>query len=274
MAQSDFLSLDGEHRVLTPEYVEFSYALAGRTSRFLALSIDTVVTTGLTMLVGAVAVALSAAEAAVTRDFGFGATLFFIAQFLIDWGYMLFFEMWWNGQTLGKRALGLRVIQESGVRVGLYQSLLRNLVRPLDKLPLFYLVGGTSTLLTRSQQRLGDVLAGTIVVQEPRLRIPSAFASHAELGALTHDGEFMTRVSKLSQAEETVIFSAAFRREELALKARLSLFSTLSEHLQSDLNFVKPAHLSDEKLVLSVAAALVARRQRKTTLGKRLTAKR
>jgi uncharacterized RDD family membrane protein YckC len=261
MPESTPFSLDGEHRIVTPEYVEFSFVLAGRLARFLALCIDTAITFALTVLVGLAVLALSLLELAITKDVGLGTSLFFIAQFIIDWGYMLAFEVLWNGQTPGKRALGLRVMQDTGVRVGPYQSVLRNLLRPLDKLPLFYFVGGFCTLLSRSQQRLGDVLAGTIVVQQQRLTIPAATASDAEVSSLSYDGEFSARVSKISRDEEDVIFAAVFRREELGLKARLALFAAISEHLQSDLNFVKPPHMSDEKLVLAIANGLVARKR-------------
>jgi uncharacterized RDD family membrane protein YckC len=262
-------SLDGQHRVLTPEYVEFTYTLAGRFSRFLALALDTVITTALTILVALAALAVTAVLSLAVKGSGFGASFFFIAQFFIDWGYMLFFEWMWNGQTIGKRALGLRVIQESGVRVGGYASLLRNLVRPIDKLPLFYLVGGLFSLLSRRQQRLGDVLAGTIVVQESKLRIPANLLRGAELGAVVNDAQFLAQVSKLSLQEEELILAAAFRREELNLKARLTLFSAMSQHLQDDLHLYKPTHLSDEKLVLSIAAAMLERRRSQPSRVKR-----
>ncbi len=262
-------SLDGQHRVLTPEYVEFTYTLAGRFSRFLALALDTVITTTLTMVVALATVALTVVLSLAVKSTGFGASFFFIAQFFVDWGYMLFFEWLWNGQTIGKRVLGLRVIQESGVRVGGYASLLRNLVRPIDKLPLFYLVGGLFSLFSKRQQRLGDVLAGTIVVQEPKLRIPANLLRGAELGAVVNDAQFLAKVSKLSLQEEELILAAAFRREELNLKARLTLFSAMSQHLQDDLQLYKPEHLSDEKLVLSIASAMLERRRSQSVRTKR-----
>jgi uncharacterized RDD family membrane protein YckC len=261
--------LDGTHTVLTPEYVEFNFVLAGLMSRFLALLLDTLVsmalTAGLMLLVALLSMALSALGAALggtkvgAQLFGVGFAAQFVVWFLVDWGYMVLLESLWSGQTVGKRIMGLRVIQDTGVRVGVSQSLLRNLVRPLDKLPVFYLVGGTAALLSPAQQRLGDLLAGTIVVRERRLKIPAQLERPDGDTSLLADPEFRARVAKLSSEEEQVLFSAALRREELGMDARLNLFATLARRLEDDLGFTKPAHLSDEKLVLLVTAALAGK---------------
>lgn len=265
--------LDGTHTVLTPEYVEFNFVLAGLMSRFLALLIDTVLSLVITwllfMAVMIISLLVSAGGAAVGGEgtgkalFGAGVAAQFVIWFLVDWGYMVLLETVWSGQTVGKRAMGLRVIQDTGVRVGVYQSLLRNLVRPVDKLPIFYLVGGTAALLSGSQQRLGDFLAGTIVVRERRLKIPAALERPDGDTSLLADADFRERVARLSADEEAVLFSAALRREELGMEARLNLFATLARRLESELGFTKPAHLSDEKLVLLVSAALAARNAQK-----------
>ena len=249
--------LDGTHTVLTPEYVEFKFVLAGALSRFLALMIDTVVSVALAaVLIGASAIALGALAGPVI----------FVSWFLIDWGYMIALESLWSGQTIGKRAMGLRVIQESGVRVGVAHSMLRNLLRPLDRAPAFYLLGGTSMLLTRHQQRLGDLLAGTVVVREQRRRIPSSLARPEGDTSMLRDSDFLARVAKLSPEEETLLFSAALRREELGIEARLTLFAHLAQRLQNDLGFQKPEHFSDEKLVMFVTAAVTARRSSTSSL--------
>lgn len=274
------VSLDGTHRVLTPEYVEFNFVLAGLMSRFLALLIDTVLSILITSVV-MIAVVLISSLLAVGGSalggseigqqlFGVGISAQFVVWFLVDWGYMVLLETLWSGQTVGKRVMGLRVIQDSGVRVGVYQSLLRNLVRPLDKLPLFYLVGGVSALLSGSQQRVGDMLAGTIVVRDRRLKIPSALERTDGDVSLLNDADFLQRVTTLSEKEETLLFSASIRREELSMEARLNLFATVARRLEQELGFTKPPHLSDEKLVLLVTAAVVARNsKRRGSLSRR-----
>lgn len=301
----DTLHLDGVHAVLTPEYVEFEFVLAGMLTRFLAWLTDTLVTVLLSIaiiflpffslyfgaalaglglvlfLVRRFGAASDPAAASLTLPLGLlaagvglglgglaiqlispaiGFALVFILYFLVDWGYAIVLEGLWSGQTVGKRLFGLRVIQESGVRVGWLQAFLRNLARPVDRLPIFYLVGGLSALFTPSQQRLGDLLAGTVVVRERRLQIPAALSRPEGDTALLGDLDFRARVAKLSAEEEALLFSAAMRREELGLEARLNLFSTIARRLEDEVGFFKPPHLSDEKLVLLVTAALAARR--------------
>ncbi|MBK7860042.1 MAG: RDD family protein [Archangiaceae bacterium] len=254
--------LDGNHSVLTPEYVEFDFVLAGLLSRMLAWLIDTFVILAIVILAAIVITLVGAAAG------GFASALFMIAWFLVDWGYFIFLETVWSGQTLGKKALGLRVIQESGVRIGFFHAALRNLARPFDRLPAmfmgmagpgFYAVGGAVAFFSQSHQRLGDMLAGTVVVRERRLKIPASLARPDIELTLLKDPAFRARVARLSAEEEALIFAAALRREELGMEARLSLFQKLCHRLQDDADFHKPPHLSDEKLVLLVAAALVAR---------------
>nr|WP_225937218.1 RDD family protein [Myxococcus sp. RHSTA-1-4] len=244
--------LDGTHTVLTPEYVEFRFTLAGIYSRFLAWLLDG-------LIVGGISMAIMMGLGVVSLAFeGFGSALGIVVFFLVEWGYSIALETAWSGQTVGKRALSLRVIQESGVRIGFYHAALRNLARPVDRLPLFYLVGGLSALVSGSHQRLGDMLAGTIVVRERRLRVPSALGASGEEGLLA-DPLFVSRVKRLSTEERELVLSAAMRREELRMEARLRLFSALGARLQDALAMEKPAHLSDEKWTLLVAAALVPR---------------
>ncbi|QSQ18658.1 RDD family protein [Pyxidicoccus parkwayensis] len=242
--------LDGTHTVLTPEYVEFRFTLAGLYSRFLAWLLDR-------LIISAVSMGIMLGLSVVMLAFpGFGSALLVVVYFLVDWGYSIFLETVWSGRTVGKRVLSLRVIQESGVRIGFYHAALRNLARPVDGLPFFYLVGGVSALVSGSHQRLGDMLAGTIVVRERRLKVPSALGTTGEEGLLA-DPLFVARVKRLSTEERELVLSAALRREELRLEARLRLFSALGARLRDALAMEKPAHLSDEKWTLLVAAALL-----------------
>lgn len=243
-------SLDGTHTVLTPEYVEFRFTLAGVPARALAWALDLLVVAGLT------AVVLLVLSLVMVAFPGFGSALTYVAYFLIDWGYFIALETAWSGQTLGKRALGLRVIQESGVRIGFYHAALRNLARLVDRLPVLYLVGGVSALLSERSQRLGDHLAGTLVVRERRLKAPAALDTSAGAGLLADPG-FVQRVRRLSAEARELVLTAALRREELQLEARLRLFSELGEYLEEALAHARPAHLSPEKWSLLVAAALL-----------------
>jgi uncharacterized RDD family membrane protein YckC len=243
--------LDGAHTVLTPEYVEFDFVLAGLYSRFLAWLLDALIVIAVsTGVITALMVGLAAFP-------GFATASAIVVYFLVDWGYGIAFESIWSGQTLGKKALGLRAIQSSGVRMGFYQAALRNLARPFDRFPFFYMVGGTVALFSRSHQRLGDMLAGTIVVRERRLRIPASVTQPEGESSLLRDPAFRARAARLPSEDREVLLSAALRREELSIDARLKLFSSLSTRLQEEFGFLRPEHLSDEKLVLLAAAAAI-----------------
>jgi uncharacterized RDD family membrane protein YckC len=242
--------LDGTHTVLTPEYVEFRFTLAGVYARFLAWLLDALIVMAVTAAI------LVVLQLGMARFPGFASAMGIVVYFLVDWGYAITLETAWAGQTVGKRVLSLRVIQESGVRIGFYHAALRNLARVVDRLPFLYLVGGTTALVSRSHQRLGDLLAGTIVVRERRLKVPSALETRGEEGLLA-DPLFVSRVKRLSTEERELVLTAALRREELRLEARLTLFAALGNRLQDSLAMEKPAHLSDEKWTLLVAAALL-----------------
>ena len=156
--------------IRTPENIELSYALAGPGSRAVAYLIDLfimffVVQMLLNLLVLVVGMLISALG--VSGDM-WVAGLAGLTSFALYNGYFIILEWLLNGQTPGKRILHVRVIKQGGYALRFFDTLLRNLLRVVDFLPLFYGVGLTSLLLTRDSQRLGDLVAGTLVVyQEP-----------------------------------------------------------------------------------------------------------
>jgi uncharacterized RDD family membrane protein YckC len=156
--------------IRTPENIELSYALAGPGSRAVAYLFDVflmfavfqllinLMVSAFGLLIGALGVASDAWMAGIAA----------LASFGLYNGYFIVFEWLLNGQTPGKRILHVRVIKQGGYSLRFFDTLLRNLLRVVDFLPLFYGVGLTSLLLTRDSQRLGDLIAGTLVVyQEP-----------------------------------------------------------------------------------------------------------
>ena len=247
-------TLEATYSVLTPEYVEFEFTAAGLYSRFLAWVLDTLVTAALAFCLMVAISLLSVLSGSLSMGLGF------IVWFAVDWGYALVLEWLWSGQTVGKRALGLRVIQTNGVRAGFVAIALRNLVRPVDRLPAFYLVGAVAALGSGLQQRLGDMLADTVVVRERNFRIPSLLNA-PELPGLLADATFSRGLFELTAEEQDVLVSAALRREELATAPRLQLFSRLAERLESEYGLVRPAHLSHEKFVLAITAWVLNRKR-------------
>jgi uncharacterized RDD family membrane protein YckC len=155
--------LDTKVRLVTPERIVFQYPLAGPFRRFCAYLVDL----GLWLLLVIVALMLSVL---LSLGSAAGLGLFFVAYFVLTWGYGAACEGLFNGRTLGKRVLGIRVVSDRGVPINGAQAVLRNLVGVVDGLPFFFLPGLSSMILTRKFQRLGDLAAGTMVVSEARRR--------------------------------------------------------------------------------------------------------
>ncbi len=155
--------------VETPELVVLTYSLAGVGSRVLAGLTDLLICVGAFVLLIAAFTSLAAGRLSLRFDTSasWGVALLVLAQFAILWGYYVLFEGLMDGQTPGKRFHRLRVVREGGYSVTFGVSAVRNLIRMLDMQPgIFYLVGLTSLLVTRRGRRLGDLVAGTIVVRE------------------------------------------------------------------------------------------------------------
>jgi uncharacterized membrane protein SpoIIM required for sporulation/uncharacterized RDD family membrane protein YckC len=155
--------------VETPELVVLTYSIAGIGSRALAAILDllVVVLAFIVVMLAVFAIGLARGIAGMGVSESWGIALVILAQFTLLWGYYVLFEGLMDGQTPGKRLLRIRVVREGGYSVTFGVSAVRNLIRVLDMQPLFfYLVGMLSVLFTRRGRRLGDLVAGTIVVRE------------------------------------------------------------------------------------------------------------
>ena len=150
----------------TPEQIDISFQKAGIGSRFYAALIDTGLL-ALILFVGYYVNRNFITELGDTVGNWLGA-IGGILVFALFWGYYMVFEVTSNGQTLGKRALGLRVIKDGGYPIGFSDSAIRNLVRVVDFLPFFYGAGLLTMLINGNWKRLGDLAAGTLVVKMAR----------------------------------------------------------------------------------------------------------
>jgi len=146
--------LDTLRQIETPEGVFLRLRAAGALPRAQAWTIDFVLRM-LVFWIGMIPLSLLGKAGA-----GVGALLMFVLM----WAYAVVCEVWFGGQTLGKRAMGLRVVSADGAPVTLVPSVLRNLLRVVDILPGVYAVGLASTLIDPYGRRLGDVIAGTLVI--------------------------------------------------------------------------------------------------------------
>lgn len=157
--------------VETPEQISINYSVAGIGSRFYAALVDIAVLIPLICIGAYVTI-----RAQLDLDENFGNWLVAItgiAIFALIWGYYMAFEITTNGQSPGKRALGLRVIKAQGYPVSFSDSAIRNLVRIIDFLPFFYGTGLVVMLFNENWQRLGDLAAGTLVVKEGAVASPN-----------------------------------------------------------------------------------------------------
>ena len=168
-----------EYTIATPENVTFGYDVAGIGSRFIGALVDTFLIAMLLLLANllvAVMLGYAAEGGGFSGDFeadpgwiaGLVIALYALLNFVIIWGYYIFFELGWHGQTPGKRLAGTRVVRLDGSGAGFLEIAIRNLVRIVDFLPFAYAVGFVTMFLNRNARRLGDFAAGTLVIRQQR----------------------------------------------------------------------------------------------------------
>jgi RDD family len=169
-------------------------------------------------------------------------------------------EWRWNGQTVGKRLLDLRVIDERGFSIDFFQAFTRNLLRAVDLLPFFYGVGGVTGLCNPRQKRLGDFAAGTLVVKVRRRVMPAAImAPNEKYNTLQENAALRVRIrAELSLEERDLLLQLCVRRHELGLESRQALFEETAAYLEERLDLQREPFLSPEKFVQNIAAIALA----------------
>ena len=238
----------------TPEGVHFDLKLAGPVTRSLAWAIDLAAALVVTQFLNSLIMALGAVVYDVASAF---TTLVYFA---VSIGYSIVLEWYWQGRTIGKRLLRLRVMDVHGLRLRFSQVVVRNLLRFVDTLPVFYMVGGLACLISPRSQRLGDIAANTIVVWTPKTRrsdldqvLSGKFNSFDDYPHL--EARLRQRVSP-EQAD--VALQALLRREGLDPVARIELFRDVASCFRSLVEFPQEATdgISDEQYVRNVVDVL------------------
>ncbi len=226
--------------IQTPENVAFGYQVAGIGSRFLASLLDTILIVLLQVIgviVAAVIVNLFDRAALADQLSAWVIALIGAVLSLFYWGYYVFFEMLWNGQSPGKRWVGLRVIRADGTPITLSEAFIRNLVRLVDFLPAAYGVGIITMFIDKQSRRLGDLAAGTLVVQD---RAPITIQElsvkrdvHLRPWALANVSLEEFPVERLSNDDLSLIENFLQRRDQLTHRDQLALqiLSTLHRRL-------------------------------------------
>ena len=161
-------ALDTTTDVETPEHIRFRHRAAGPSRRALAYLLDLIIRGALILVIVLLLVAMGIMAGGLG---GVGAGILALIAFVVEWGYYVFFETLWGGRTIGKRALRLRVVKEGGYPIGFVDSVLRNLLRAADFMPMFYALGVLVMARDERFRRLGDLVAGTMVVVEERERV-------------------------------------------------------------------------------------------------------
>jgi len=230
----------------TPEHVQFSYELAGLGSRFLALLLDTLFQgaglLGVLLLLSAMNRLLNWTFPDLGEVAGLPITMLIIvfSMTLLVIVYFIVFELIWNGQTPGKRIGGMRVIRAGGGSIGFAASAIRNILRLIDSLPIFYLFGGLFAFFTRASQRIGDLAAGTIVVKERLWGYPGeeeAAELSKEAGDGAEAGDPAVRrargyVRSLSPEQIRTVSRFIERRNELSAEMRSQLAARIAASLR------------------------------------------
>jgi uncharacterized RDD family membrane protein YckC len=251
----------------TPEQTALEFPLAGVGSRCMALLLDFLIQTGIALVLVIVLWIIGArtpSAATWVSALGIWAqAIIYLAFFVVYFGYYAIFESVWNGQTPGKRVAHLRVIQESGRPLLIWQAVVRNLMRVVDWLPGFYAVGLAAALLSKQNRRLGDLVAGTVVVHErPLARIsvgwanpPASAAPAIPLGA-----------ARLGVEEVRLIEAFLERRDALDVEVRIRMARQIAFRVGQAIGLVDGRRaaaglLSDESFLEAVARERIGARR-------------
>ena len=238
-------------QIRTPEGIVFSQLLAGPVSRFLAWLVDLLCIATVISTFSFVLVPLQV----LTPDLAAGVAT--LGYFAVSIGYGVVFEWWWRGQTVGKKLLRLRVVDAEALKLQFNQIVLRNLLRFVDSLPLFYLVGGVVCWFSPKSQRLGDIAANTVVVRIPKISEPDLDQLLAgKFNSLRQYPHLAARLrQRVSPTEAAILLQALLRRAEFDLVDRVDLFAELAAYFRAKVQFPEEAltGIADEQYLRNVA---------------------
>jgi uncharacterized RDD family membrane protein YckC len=247
--------------IQTPENVAFGYQVAGIGSRFIASLLDTLLIVLLQIVVIIVAILIiNAFDQFAAALASWIIAIFGLIMAIFYWGYYVFFEMLWNGQSPGKRWVGLRVIRTDGTPITLSEALIRNLVRIVDFLPAMYGIGIITMFIDKQSRRLGDLAAGTLVVQD-RATISLQSLSVKRMVNLKMQG--LTSVSldgfpieRLTNDDLSLVEDFLLRRDQLTHRDQLAtqILNTLHQRLGLPQPTVSRLEAEDTLAALLLAA--------------------
>jgi uncharacterized RDD family membrane protein YckC len=246
--------LHQQHTIETPEQVHLSFPIAGIGSRFMAFAIDTLIQTLGFISLSLLLAFLSPSLAKYVPDIGENwlLAIAIIAFFLLYWGYFAFFEAVWNGQTPGKRNVGIRVVKDSGRAINTYEAISRNFLRSIDQLPGMYVFGLISMAVSRENRRIGDYVAGTLVVHES-----AAEELNPELQDLGEKQSTLTvSTSALDVKDLQLIETFLHRRLSYEADVRHATAVRIAQHIEQKSAQPRTPGQSDEDYLQVMAKAI------------------
>lgn len=245
--------------IKTPEGIAFSMLLASPVTRFLAYAIDLACISAAMTLIGTALGFLKL----ISLDFARAISV--LAFFVVQIGYGIGAEWLWRGQTVGKRLLRLRVMDVQGLRLQFGQIVMRNLLRFVDMLPAFYLVGGVAAFLNRRGQRLGDLAANTIVIRNPKITEPNLDQLLAgKFNSLRGYPHLEARLRQRTSPEEAAAaLQAILRRDDFEPAERIELFAEMANHFRALVEFPPDAveGIADEQYLRNVVDVLFRKKR-------------
>lgn len=221
----------------TPERALLSLPIAGVGSRVLAYLADFLLLFACWLAAAFAFTLVGDLFAAWGALGGLGQVLFVLAVFFVQWGYWTLAEVFWKGQTPGKRWVGIRVVRADGSPVGLFESAVRNLIRFVDFLPGLYAVGVVAMLIDKQHRRLGDLAAGTVLVRVEEVDLSRYAAAPAAAPAGT--------VGPLSAQDAEVLTDFLKRADTLEAASRARLGALMAARFL--------AHLPESERAAAVA---------------------
>jgi len=213
----------GRLEVETPDHVVLRYTLAGVGNRGFAALVDFLIAVLITVGLEIGYEQIGAPGASTVGG------LIQLLLFVLGWSYFIVLEWLWNGQTVGKRWSGLRVINEDGSPAGFVAVFVRNLVRMADFLPGFYGLGLLSIVVTPRSQRLGDLAAGTFVVRAPKPKL-----DWLSLRTVSHAGVPVPAagVRQLSGEAQRIVREFVAREGSLPARERTALAAQIASRIR------------------------------------------
>lgn len=240
--------------IRTPEGVNFSLPVASPVIRCLALILDVLFISALSTAIGKLISILTLLSS------GLATAAMIILYFIISIGYGIAMEWFWNGQTVGKKVFKLKVVDEEGLKLQFNQIVIRNLLRFVDALPSLYLVGGVASLFNSKYQRIGDIVAGTVVMRIMEISEPDLDQlSPIKFNSLKEQPVICLKIHKyISPREASIALNALVRRGEINPDERITLFDELATYFHKKLPFTKEftGTISNEQYIRNIVDVL------------------